>query len=293
MPKVSFVIPVLNAERTLNEALDSLTKQDFTNFDVILINDGSNDATEKIAQSYSNQLDLQLINHQTPQGIADSLNEGIKVSQAEFIARLDADDIAEPSRLSKQVEFLNQNPTIGICGTDMLVFSDGVTKGILAHPTSSNKIRTALVQRCAISHPSVMCRKQIFETIGYYNNQFEVAQDYELWCRASLLGIQFANIPEPLTRYRKHADQAGQKKAQLQYERDLEIKKRYISAWLNGENPGLLPHFFSLVTKFPSEEVGLQAFNQVALMMMQLAKVLPDTEEYTSIVAGSVARHLN
>lgn len=293
MPRISLVMPALNAEATLRQSFDSLAKQTMTDFDIILVNDGSSDSTQMIAESYQEKLNIKIFNHDTPQGVADSINDGIKASDSEFIARLDADDLAQPQRLEKQLNFMSNHSKIGVCGSDMLLFNDNDQQQyLLAHPQSNAAIRTALIQRCAISHPSVMCRRQVFEQIGYYDNRFDFAEDYELWCRASLLGIKFANIPEVLTLYRKHEGQVGKQKAQLQYERDIAIKIRYISAWIDVDEIGLLPHFLGLQTQFPSKDVAMTALQQIAPLILRLAKTVPDFDEFSSIFSNSLSRHL-
>lgn len=294
MPLISLVMPARNAETTLAEALLSLTQQSFTDFEVVLVNDGSTDATQAIAESYRDRLRLRVLAHATGQGVAQSINDGLAAGDSTFVARLDADDIAQPVRLQRQLDFLSTNPHIGVCGSDMHVFSiESEQRYLLAHPPSNLGIRTALLQRCAISHPSVMCRRSVFEQVGMYDPSFDFAEDYELWCRASLLGIQFANIPEPLTLYRSHPGQVGRQKAQIQYERDMAIKSRYMTAMLQGEDAGLLPQFLALQTKFSSREIALAVLQQCGVTMMNLAKTVPDSAEYARIVTGSLTRHLS
>jgi glycosyltransferase involved in cell wall biosynthesis len=293
MPLVSLVMPARNAAATLEESLVSLAQQTFTEFEVVLVNDGSDDATLAIAERFSTRLNLRVVHHDICQGVAKSINDGIAASDSEFVARLDADDLAQPLRLQRQLEFMTSNPRIGVCGTHMQVFSSESDRGyVLAHPISNAGIRTALVQRCAISHPSVMCRRRIFDQVGYYDPRFDFAEDYELWCRASLLGVQFANIPEVLTHYRTHPGQVGRQKAQLQYERDLAIKSRYIGGLLMGEDVGLLPQFLALQSQFTSREIALTVLQQCGVAMMKLARTVPDGDEYARIVTGSLTRHL-
>jgi glycosyltransferase involved in cell wall biosynthesis len=293
MPLISVVMPARNAAATVAESLDSLVQQSFADFELVLVNDGSSDDTAAIAERYASQLNLRLLHHEASQGVARSINDGLAASDSEFVARLDADDLAQPLRLQRQLDFLRAQTQVGVCGSDMLVFSqEQEQRFVLAHPTANAAIRTALVQRCAIAHPSVMCRRQIFELAGPYDERFDFAEDYELWCRASLLGVQFANIAEPLTHYRKHAGQVSRQKAQLQYERDMAIKARYMGAWLQGEPPGLLPQFLALQTRFPSREIALAVLQQSGMAMTQLARAVPDGQEFARIMTGSLLRHL-
>ncbi len=293
MPLISVVMPARNAAATLAESLESLATQSFKDFELVLVNDGSSDETVAIAESFAGRLNLRLVHHESSQGVARSINDGLAQSDSEFVARLDSDDLAQPERLARQLEFLRANPQVGVCGTHVLVFSrEHEQSFVLNHPTGSAAIRTALVQRCAIAHPSVMLRRQVFELAGTYDVRFDFAEDYELWCRASLLGVQFANIAEPLTHYRKHAGQVSHQKAQLQYERDMAIKTRYMTAWLHGEAPGLLPQFLALQTRFPNREMALAVLQQCGMAMTKLARAVPDAEEFGRIMTGSLLRHL-
>ncbi|MET0334651.1 MAG: glycosyltransferase [Rhizobacter sp.] len=296
MPFVSFVIPAKNAEATLSETLDSLVAQTFTDFEVVLVNDGSTDNTAGVAAAYADRLPLKVVTHDASQGVAESINDGLRASDSEFVARIDADDLAAPQRLERQLTFLRAHPVVDVVGSHMQIFGveDGVRvdRHVLAHPTESAEIRTALLQRCALAHPSVMCRRSFFERFGTYDVRFDFAEDYELWCRASLLGAQFANIPEILTHYRKHAGQVSTQKAQLQYDRDMAIKARYMAAWLHGENPGLLPQFIALQTQFRSRDIALTVLQQCGPAMTRLARAVPHSDEYARIVTGSLLRHL-
>ncbi|MCR5883024.1 glycosyltransferase [Rhizobacter sp. J219] len=296
MPFVSVVIPAKNAEATLPETLESLCAQSFRDFEVVLVNDGSTDGTAAVAAAFAERLSLRVVTHEASKGVAESINDGLRAGDSEFVARLDADDLAAPQRLERQLSFLRSRPGVDVCGSHMQIFSveDGqrVDRHVLAHPTESAEIRTALLQRCAISHPSVLCRRSTFERFGFYDPRFDFAEDYELWCRASLLGAQFANLPEVLTHYRKHAGQVSSQKAQLQYERDIAIKARYMAAMLQGENPGLLPQFIALQTQFRSRDIALTVLQQCGPAMTRLARAVPHSDEYARIVTGSLMRHL-
>lgn len=297
MPRISIVIPVLNAERTLAATLISLANQTFRDFEVLLVNDGSTDGTCAVAERYSTNLPVRVLTHSASLGVARSLNDGITASDSEFIARLDADDFAEPNRLQRQLEFMQSNPRTGVSGTHMKVFSEeaGERKDlfVLAHPLTNAGIRTALLQRCTLAHPSVICRRTVFDRVGLYDTRFDFCEDYELWCRASLLGVQFGNIPEALTHYRRHAGQVSHLKAQTQFEKDLEVKRRYMGAWLDGDDPGLMPEFLSRQTRFASREVATQVVERCFDAMQRLGRRAPDVSEYSSMVVESLRRHLN
>lgn len=296
MPQVSVVMPGKNVARTLAATLDSLVAQSFQDFELVFVNDGSSDETEQVLGAYEGRLRLRVVTHPENLGVAQSINDGLAVAQGELIARLDADDLAMPERLAKQVAFMQAQPHIDVCGTQMEVFSDDDpqhrTAYVLSHPTQHAAIRTALIQRCALAHPSVMARRALFDQVGAYNPNFDFAEDYELWCRCAMLGRQFANLPEPLTRYRQHAGQVSKQKSQLQFTRDIAIKNLYLASHLDGRHKGHLAEFLSLSTQFASKDIAMAVLMDCTPAMLQLARRVADVDEYDRIVAGSLKRHL-
>lgn len=293
MPLISVVMPARNASATLPATLDSLAQQTFSDFELVLVNDASTDETPHIAESYARRFPVRLVNNVENQGVAKSINLGLEQGDSEYVIRLDSDDLARADRFEKQVAFMAANPFVDVCGSHIEMFSDEDTqRSVLAHPTSNAEIKTAFVQRCAIAHPSVIARRSFYESAGYYDPRYDFAEDYELWCRGALLGKQFANIPEPLTYYRRHAGQVSRQKAQLQFTRDIAIKNKYLGGWLDGFSPAHLAQFLSLSTQFPSKELAHAVLVESTAAMLHLGKRIPHEGEYARIVAGSIQRHL-
>lgn len=296
MPLISVVIPALNAEQTLGETLHSLAQQSQRDFEVVLVDDGSTDATAELAARFQGQLALRRIAHDSPEGVACSLNDGLRAGDSEFVARLDADDLAHPERLRLQLEFLQAHPEVQVCGTQLVVFDHerGLQNplGLLSHPVADAAIRTAFIQRCAIAHPSVLARRRLFDWVGPYDPAFDFAEDYELWCRASLAGATFANLALPLTYYRKHAKQVSQSRAQQQWGHDLAIKQRYMRSFLRGREPGRLPEFLALQTRYADRGEALAAYGECAQRLVELAGHVPDAAEYAAFASAAIARHL-
>jgi hypothetical protein len=137
-----------------------------------------------------------------------------------------------------------------------------------------------------------MFRKSFFDDIGVFDTRLDFAEDYDLWCRGALLGKCYANLPEALTKYRIHNSQVGQQKRQLQYERDLMIKRKYISALLGGEESGHLAEFFHLLTVFSDKAIALQILQQSMELLLKLGQKLGDEKLYADIVSASIGRHL-
>ncbi len=163
---------------------------------------------------------------------------------------------------------------------------------ILVKPEGDAAIKTALLQYCALSHPACMLRRRFFDEGGGFDVALDFAEDYDLWCRGALLGKRYANLPEVLTRYRQHAGQVGQQKRQLQYERDLQVKRRYIAALLGETSAGYLPEFFHLLSAFTSRDVAVQAIVQSMPQILRLGRRVADPALFDAIVAQCMARHL-
>jgi glycosyltransferase involved in cell wall biosynthesis len=294
MPNVTVLIPAHNAAATLAETLDTLVAQTYKDFEVLLVNDASRDATLEVADRYRSRLALRVLDLEQNMGVAGALNYGLARIDSPYIARIDADDLAQPTRLEQQVGFLQAHPNIDVCSSAMeLFYEDGSRpNGILAKPADDAAIKTALVQYASMSHGASTFRKSFFDDIGVFDVRLDFAEDYDLWCRGALLGKNYANLPDALTKYRQHPNQVGKQKAQLQYERDLIIKRKYISALLDGTSPGYLAEFFSLVSQFTTKDVTAAVLEQSMPLLMKLSQKVPDQRYFAEIVAGCVGRHI-
>jgi glycosyltransferase involved in cell wall biosynthesis len=209
-PKIAVLMCACNAEQYIKEAIDSILNQTFTDFEFIIVENGSTDKTLGIIESYSDprirafRTDIKQLTY--------NLNYGLKQTYAELIARMDADDISEPTRLQEQVRFLEQNPDVAVVGTAFEVFGKDTRNKIIAMPVQDKTIRRCLPFRFCFCHPSVMFRKEIIENAGGYKAQGP-CQDIELWLRlARDKKIKFANLKNPLLKYRIHQDQVKGKK---------------------------------------------------------------------------------
>jgi glycosyltransferase involved in cell wall biosynthesis len=228
-------------------------------------------------------------------GVAGALNQGLAQIGNRYVCRLDADDIALPTRLEKQLAYLESHPDIDVCSTWMEVFYpplDGRASHVLVKPEADASIKTALIQYCALSHPACMLRRSFFDDVGVFDTRLDFAEDYDLWCRGALLGKRYANLQQVLTRYRQHANQVGQQRRQLQYERDLQVKRKYIAALLGGASAGHLPEFFHLLSAFTSRDVALQVIEQSMPLLLRLGRHVGDETLYGEIVSQCMGRHL-
>lgn len=212
-PNVSVVMPVFNGEAFVKEALESILNQSFKQFEIVVINDGSTDKTQEIVTRLaSKDARIRLINHPKNSGLIPCLNEGLELAQGNYIARMDADDIAHPIRLQRQFEFLESNPQVIVCGSYIRLF--GEKSGIKTYPLVNDELKSSLLFFSPLAHPSVMYKKTVIKPIGYQAG-FEFAEDFRLWSRLIDKG-EFAVVPQTLLSYRTNENQISQTKRQLQ-----------------------------------------------------------------------------
>lgn len=203
-PSVSVVMAVHNGGRWLAETLAGLETQTFADFEVVVIDDGSVDDTAAILAAAAGRDHRYRVITQTNRGLVASLNRGLAEARAPLIARIDADDIAEPSRFALQVEFLRAHPRTAALGSAIRIIGpDGVFRRLQAYPCGPAAVADAMLRGCALAHPAVMMRREAVRAAGGYREAFRHAEDYDLWLR---LGErhELDNLPDPLLRYRQH-----------------------------------------------------------------------------------------
>lgn len=199
-PKVSVVMSVYNAEKYLEEAIDSILNQTFSDFEFIIINDGSTDRTSEILKGYTDP--RLIIVNQANMGLTRSLNKAINMVRGEYIARMDSDDISLPERLQMQVAFLHGHPTVGLVGTRVIqIDENGEFIAEWSLLAESAYIKTALLIENQFCHGSVMFRRECIRKVGGYREEFKRAQDYDLWLRIAEY-YEVANLIVPVYKLR-------------------------------------------------------------------------------------------
>lgn len=201
-PKVSIIMPVYNGMPYLPLAIDSILNQAFSDFELIIINDCSTDGSMSYVESIKDRR-IVLIHNSDNLGITKTLREGINEARGTYIARLDADDIAYPQRLEKQVLFLDKNPSYGLIGTSYRSIDEaGATLGIRKVFTDDLEVRWKMLFKSPFVHSSIMLRKAIIDS-NNLNYEHSYAEDYHLWN----LIMKYTNaciLEEPLLDYRVH-----------------------------------------------------------------------------------------
>jgi glycosyltransferase involved in cell wall biosynthesis len=182
-PLVSIIIPTYNRGWIIKEAVDSVLTQDFNDFELIVVDDGSTDNTSEILNSY--QQDIKVI-QQNNQGVSAARNRGLATASGRFIAFLDSDDLWLPQKLSRQVDFFNSNPDALICQTEEIWIRNNVrVNPKKRHKKPSGMIFEPSLALCLVSPSSVMIRPSLFEKIGGFDETLPACEDYDLWLRIS------------------------------------------------------------------------------------------------------------
>lgn len=222
---------VHNGERDLPRAIESLLSQTLIDMEIVVVDDGSTDGSADILHSFGSRL---RVVHQPNLGLPRALNVGIALAEGEFIARMDHDDIAESSRLARQVAFLKENPRVGLVGSAYhLIDDEGTALGTVYPPTQDSELKLAFARYCPFAHSAVMFRRALFDHVGGYSEAMQLrsaSHDFDLWLRLAM-DSQIANLPEPLVTLRRFP---GSMSAQNQADRlrnDAILRARAIRAF--------------------------------------------------------------
>ena len=196
---------VYNGQDFVSEAVESVLQQSFTDFELLIIDDGSTDSTPDILHSFDAP-QIRIVTNSRNLGLTRSLNKGLSRARGEFIARLDADDMAARDRLEKQVSFLNAQPDYAAVGCWCLCRSEGNPDELRRWPVDDTSTRWLLLFRTAIPHPGLTARASAVKAVGGYDESLPYAQDYDLQCRLARIG-RLQNLPQALIIYRRHGAQ--------------------------------------------------------------------------------------
>lgn len=235
MPRVSVLMPCYNVAKTVDETLSSLVEQSLADFEVVAVDDGSEDSTLDILQTWAARDSRFRVLSRSHAGIIPALNAGLAECQAPYIARMDADDLAYPDRLALQVAYLDQHPNVDLVSSLVEAFpKDKVREGFQIYIQWLNSLVThADIQRemyveSPLAHPSVTFRKEVVAQMGGYQ-EFGWPEDYDLWLRLHLAGKRFEKIPEILLKWREHEQRLTRTDSRYSLENFLRAKARYLA----------------------------------------------------------------
>lgn len=230
-PKVSIIMSVYNAEKFVSETIDSILCQSFTDFEFLIVDDGSTDKTFKVISSFSDPR-LKVRRNKINLGYIRNLNLLISLAKGEYIARQDADDISLPRRLEKQVRLLDKKSEIGVCGTNAVFFGEKRRKTSI--PTNDADIKAYMIFRNPFIHSSVMIRGCILKEDKnlIYDSDYYPSEDYDLWFKISL-EYKLVNLPNALLRIRWHDNNVSLLNEKIQINNANQIRHKAIECSLS------------------------------------------------------------
>jgi hypothetical protein len=254
-PRVSVVMAVNNGARFLDEAIDSIRRQTYSSFEFIIVNDGSVDETQEILSKHAaDDHRLRLISQQQS-GLIASLHRCFSEAEGEFIARMDADDVAKPDRLERQVRFLDEHTSVVLVGSSVEII-DAKSRVLrkVTLPTDPETIKVQMrEQGCVVFHPTVVVRRHVLNQMGGFRKAYQYAEDYDLWLRM-IEKFDLANIGDALLGYRRHERSVSYKNSRQQSLSSL-CARTVARLRLNGHEDATSQ--LSLITESVLEELGV------------------------------------
>jgi hypothetical protein len=204
VPRVSVIMAVHNAEPYVGAAIDSVLSQKFRDLELIVVDDGSTDRSAEIVRQHVDPR-IRIISNGRNLGLAPSLNAGLAEARGEFVARLDADDVARPQRLTRQIAFMEANPQVALLGSWYNEMAADGSPGICRRlPTRHWDLRWHLCLYCPFVHSAMLWRRAlVVERIGQYDERFVYSEDLDFWRRIAAQ-LEVANVPESLLYLRTH-----------------------------------------------------------------------------------------
>lgn len=232
--KISVILPVYNAENTIQCAIQSVIHQTYKDFELVAIDDGSTDLTFNVLTEYMLKYpNIRVVRNDMNIGLIKTLNRGLDLAQGEYIVRMDADDIMESNRLALQVAFMDEHPEYVASGGQMKYFGNKEGDARIM-PLEHNQIFNASFMMCPIYHPTAILRTQFIKNNNIkYNEGYVHAEDYKLWSDIlKVEGAKLANIPDCILCYRISSTQVSTAHATTQFETSCKIKRENVNHYL-------------------------------------------------------------
>jgi glycosyltransferase involved in cell wall biosynthesis len=268
-PKVSVFMPVYNAGPYLIDAMNSILEQDFTDFEFVIVNDGSTDSSVDTIKTYTDPR-IRLVENEKNVGLIASLNIGLEICQGQYIVRMDQDDISLPGRIRKQVEFLDANPSVGLLGSWFEDFGEHIESRFVHYDTEDEQIRLRLLYQTHISHPTAVMRSSVIKQHQIrFDPEFVHGEDYNCWVNFSR-HCKLANIPEVLVRKRDHPSNITNKYAEVMHATCTKVKRKQFD-WMGAP---ISPEEADLYTRFADPEWNLntEEMNQVLSILERMVQ---------------------
>ncbi len=249
---ISIILPAYNAKQYIEASVDSILQQSLTDFELIIIDDGSTDGTQQLVQQLTAKDQRIRLVQRPNKGLITTLNEGIALARSPLIARMDADDIAFPERLAIQYTYMNSHPDVLAVGSYVMFMDAQDTMYRKKIFPRGKEILEAFRWGCPLVHPAVMMRTDAVREVGGYPSAFPSAEDYALWVRLLSLG-KVDIIPQVLLAYRVHDSSISHAHARQQRDSTLRAQTIWISKQTWTDDICKLPAD-SLISELPSKE---------------------------------------
>lgn len=252
-PSITVLIAVYNAERYISACIESILQQSHTDFELLILDDGSSDNSAKIIGSYKDER-IQYI--KCEHDYIATLNRGLRLAKGKYVARMDADDLMHPDRLRIQYSIMEAAPEVHLCGTWMQIFNPN-NGGSRIKQSLAGFIQAPefpLLEEHFIVHPTVMLRKSFLNSHHLeYSSNYPYAEDYKLWVDMALSGATFYIEPEPLVYYRVHDEQVSQVHLREQGVSQLRLRQELLAHLLQAERYAPLSKLYSEVQGLVSQ----------------------------------------
>ncbi len=242
-PLVSVVMPNYNACATLSEALESMLCQTWRNLDIVVVDDGSTDGSLGMAMACAKEDGRVRVEAQAHLGIVAALQRGCETARGSFIARMDADDIAHPERIARQMSFMRENPAVALCGARVRMFGPAASSGRKRYERWINglcaqeAITRELFVECPIPHPAFLVRRRAYNDVGGYMDH-GWPEDYDLVMRLWRSGYGLGKVPETLLSWRDTPARLSMRDERYSPYQFRRLKRHYLfSSYLAGERP--------------------------------------------------------
>lgn len=294
-PTVSVQMAVYNGERFLAATIESILEQHFTDFELVMVDDGSTDRTPEILAAYAaRDARIRLLNNPTRQGVSSARNRALAIAQGRYVAITDADDLSHPSRLQSQVAFLDAHPEIGVLGAwASRIDEDGKTIAAMQLPVESALLHWALLFYPPIVHSASMMRLELLQQVGGYPLDKPCTVDYDLWLRLAKI-TQFHTLPAELVAYRVHPYGISAQRKQEQSQLALQLSQTALSTLLG--KPFTMAETAALraLALWPVSSIPRTELEQATRWLPHLYRAYWQTAKLTArekhLVAAEIAR---
>lgn len=243
--KISVLMPTYNAEKYVNEAIESILSQTFTDLELIIIDDCSTDKTWEIIQKYKEK-DKRIIaiKNEKNLGIAGNRNKLKKLAKGIYVVWQDADDISMPDRLKHQYEFMEMNQAVGICGGWLDFFNDKGQSSVRKYKGKDEDLRKNIFRFSPVAQPGAIIRKSVLDKMGDYDLNYPLAEDLDMSFRIGRK-YKFANVQEVVIKYRENDNSATFTRLKTAELKTISIRLKYAGDKFYKMSAG--DHFYSIV----------------------------------------------